>query len=108
MSNPITIVKSSPVNTLEELLKEYQRQYRLVQSKRKEAKELHLHNPFAVDYGGLQDMAISILQGQYGLTKNQAQLVDAKCYEDYHACYEDYLINLRSMAEFACKLLTNQ
>jgi hypothetical protein len=101
MNNPITIIESLPVNTFEDLFREYQRQYSLREEKIKEAKRLHLHNPFDIDYFGLQGMVIALIQKVYGLTETQAQIVEAKCYEDYYACYEDYLHKIPSMAQFA-------
>ena len=105
MGNPTTKIKCEHVNTLRELLKEFRRQHDMLVGYRVKARKLHLHNPFEIDYFKLQRMVIILLQGEYGLTEKQAQLVDAKCFEDNHACFEDYLSRLPGYAQFAKEIL---
>lgn len=105
MSNPITIIECQPVNSLYDLQKEYERQYKIQQEKYNEARKLKLHNSWSVDYYGLQGMAIKLLQSEYGFTEKQAQLIEAKCYEDHHAYFSDYLGYLPDFARFAEEII---
>lgn len=108
MSNPTTKIDCQPVNTLEELLSEFRRQHEIREEKKIQAKLLHLHNAFEIDYFGLQGMTIRILQGEYGFTEKQAQLVDAECYADNHPCFEDYLMILPGYAKFAKEIINSK
>jgi hypothetical protein len=104
MSNPITYIKFKPVITLADLVKEYERQWLIVQEKRKEAQKLHLHNAFEIDYYEFQTIAINLIQREYGFSEKVAQLIETKCYEDYHSSFGDYLINLSSFGYFVKEL----